>query len=91
MYKLTEITNGTPLTDDTLIELGFKINDKYFYIVETNNPQLRICNYNNEYHCSIGDNKFGVMFDIIKTIEQLQIIVLAIEGIYLNIDKYINE
>ena len=68
------------LTKEILKEKGFikKVNYPYTYWVESKGGVgIRLCLHNSEWEVSVGDDKYGILFNRITTKEKLDIIIEA--------------
>jgi len=98
-YKLTKIlTEKSPnfevlINHELLDKIGFiHITDdgaNYYCLQKTKEPILRISKIDDYFHCSLGDDKNGVLFNKIKYFHELQIIVYAIENEYISLNTEI--
>ena len=98
-YKLTKIQNEKSpnfkvlITPELLDKIGFiHVTDNganYYCLQKTKEPILRISKIDDYFHCSLGDDKNGVLFNKIKYFHELQIIVYAIEKEYISLNTEI--
>lgn len=98
-YKLTKIlTEKSPnfevlINHELLDKIGFiHITDdgaNYYCLQKTKEPILRISKIDDYFHCSLGDDENGVLFNKIKYFHELQIIVYAIENEYISLNTEI--
>ena len=98
-YKLTKIlTEKRPnfevlINPELLDKIGFiHVTDNganYYCLLKTKEPIFRISKIDDYFHCSLGDDKNGVLFNKIKYFHELQIIVYAIEKEYISLNTEI--
>ena len=92
-YKLTKILTEKSPTFEVLInpelldKIGFMhVTDNganYYCLRKTKENNFRISKIDDHFHCSLGDDENGVLFNKIKYFHELQIIVYAIENEYI--------
>lgn len=72
-----------PITEEDLLECGFEKKEQRF---ESKEALLRISYFDSAWHCSIGDDDFGILFRTIKHLHQLQNLYFALTGKELEIE-----
>jgi hypothetical protein len=60
-----------PITEEWLLKFGFKqIKPNHYWFKDKNS--LRFSLIDNNLHCSIGDDEYGVLYKMIKYVHELQ-------------------
>ena len=96
---LLSLDNISPVPiKDWLLPFGYvkpKVEKYFVHKDDLDSPKAhtRICDVYNDgnYHCSIGDNKDGIIFNVIRFIHELQILEKAINRRIITLPQPIKE
>jgi hypothetical protein len=76
-HEVNQDYQPIPLTEEWLVKFGFKqIKPNHYWFKGKN--LLRFSLIDNNLHCSIGDDEYGVLYKMIKYVHQLQNLYFAL-------------